>query len=744
VLEDASGAVWVGTSTSGLFRFDGRRFENVAISHREVFNITEDRENNLWVGTSGGGLNQVQPRAIRVEGEETGVPFRAVQAICEDRDGRLWAVTQDGTFVTRVNGSWQNVLPGGESLNAEASCIAADPSGAIWIGTRNHRLFRWRAGRVDSWGAAEGLACSTVRALVISTSGDLWIGGSGPAALQRFHNGKLQTFSLPAGTRAINAVAEDAAQNIWAGGAGSGLIRVNFRGEPSLENPTADAQKFHIRALHTTPDGSLWISYDQGGVGRLKAGAYKRITTKEGLVDDNLRLVISDQHGWLWFAAVSHLFKVRQSQLDDVAEGRATRLQAVRYGREQGLHVVLGGSVGALLSREGRLWLPLATSLAVIDPELQDKSRPPPAVFVTQVAVDDDALASYGGPLPPPRGADIRQASLRLGPAHRRLNLDFTAPSFSAPDSIRFHYRLENFDDTWIEAGAERRATYSRLAAGKYRFQVKASSTDGAWGETGTSLDFEVTPFFWETWWFRSAAVAVFTALIFLVARFLSHRRLRLKVRSLEQQTALERERSRIARDIHDDLGSRLTKIVLLSGLAKREAAGPENSVARIDEISDTARQLMKSLDETVWLVSPRNDTLPHLVSYLSQYAVTFLRTAEIACHVDLPDDPPDCIVPSDMRHNLLLALKEALNNIVRHAHATLAHLRISVEKEKLLIEISDNGRGFNHAANDDGADGLINMQQRMKQIGGEFSVTSEPGAGTRVALIATCPVRKG
>lgn len=743
LLEDRDGALWVGTTISGLFRWAGGQFEQVPISHREVVNLLEDREGNLWVGTSGGGLNQVQARSFRIEGEATGTPFRAVQALCEDPAGNLWAVAQDGTPVRRADGRWENIFGPGDAFAGEATSIAADASGAIWIGTRNHRLYRWHEGRLDSWGEAEGLVGAGTRTVVATAAGELWIGGSRPGSLQRFRDGRFENFRLPAACESVWAIARDPAGNLWAGGTGSTLLRVDPAGILTDETARTGTQPYPIRALHATPDGSVWIGYDHGGLGRLKDGRFRLFTTKDGLVDDNLRLVISDRQGWLWCAAVTAAFKVRLQELDAVAEGRASRVQPVQYGRDQGLHVVLGGSIGSLLDRSGQLWLPLATSLAVFNPALQQHHAEPPSVVVTRVTVDEQTLASYGGALPAPAGTALGDTPLRLAPDHRRLAFDFTALSFSTPQNVRFRYRLENFDEAWTEAGTQRNATYSRLRAGDYRFRVKASNSDGVWNETGATVAFTVAPFLRETWWFRATLLAVFTAAVFAVARVIAGRRVLARLRALEQQAAVERERSRIARDIHDDLGSRLTKIALLGGLATRERAEPDKVSKRLQEISETARQLLKSLDETVWAVNPRNDTLPHLVTYLGAFAAKFLATAEIASVLNLPDDPPARTVTAEARHNLFLTVKEALTNVVKHAHAREVRFSCLVGTDTLQVVIADDGLGCHgRTPEDPESDGLRNMRQRMNLLEGRFDLVSAPGEGTRITL--TLPLGGG
>src|SRR5262249_51047492 len=209
----------------------------------------------------------------------------------------------------------------------------------------------------------------------------------------------------------------------------------------------------------------------------------------------------------------------------------------------------------------------------------------------------------------------------------------------------------------------------------------------------------------------------------------------RLHLRHLEQQAALHKERARIAKDIHDDLGANLTQISLLGELAQQDRAEPEKAAERISNISSTARQAIKSLDEIVWAVNPRNDTLGHLIDYAGQFALDYLRLAGIRCRLDLPEQTPPREVSTDVRHNLFLAVKEALNNIVKHAHASEAWLRVGAPNGALQIVIEDNGCGFDRPREDALSDGLRNMRQRLAEIGGECRIESKVGAGTKVTL---------
>jgi signal transduction histidine kinase/ligand-binding sensor domain-containing protein len=745
LLEDHNGAVWMGTSASGLFRYDGVTFENVATSHREIASLAEDREGNLWVGTGGGGLNQLQPRAVELEGAQAGLPFEAVQSICEDGQGVLWAATQNGLLVCRTDGRWHTASTNANWPGGGATCVTADRAGAVWIGTRDRQLYCWREGHFSSWGKTEGLEGQTIHTLLVSTSGDLWIGEEGPNAVQCLRAGQLRSFKLPPDIRLIRAMAEDAAGRIWIG-TSKGVLLCISGDQLSDETAHTSPSLLSIRCLAATPDGTLWIGYAGWGVGRLKEEHYARIHADQGLYDDYVSQIVVDGQGWLWFGANHGIFKVRQQELDAVAEGRATRVRSIHYGRGEGLPSLqanYGESPGALRSRDGRLWIPMRTALAVVHPDKLHKNTEPPPVLIERVGVDGRSVAWYGSVLPVPevdgrKILDLRapRAGLRLHPQHRKLEFEFTALSFVATENVHFRYQLEGLDEDWLDAGTQRSVSYSRLAAGDYRFRVKACNNDGVWTETGATLGFTVAPFAWQTWWFRLSTLAGFTASVVAIVRYVSFRRLRLKLRVLEQQAALYKERARIAKDIHDDLGGSLTQISLLSELARQDSAAPDKTEEHVRHISTTARQVIKSLDEIVWAVNPRNDTLPHLIDYIGQFAVEFLRAANIRCRVDLPDHPPQQTVSAEARHNLFLAMKEALNNVVRHTRASEVWLRVSITEESLRMAIEDNGQGFAHVPDNAHADGLRNMRQRMEEIGGQFHLESQPQAGTRISLL--------
>jgi signal transduction histidine kinase/ligand-binding sensor domain-containing protein len=739
LLEDQCGCVWIGTRRNGLFRFDGSNFQSIPTSHNWILCLAEDREGNIWAGTSGGGLDEVRPELIQLEGAGTGFASQTIQSICEDSQGRLWGLSQSGLLMLRVHDEWSLVSSNTDWPNIAANDLVADREGSLWMETTGHKLARWQNGVFKFWGPENGIR-GPIRKILASSTGDIWIGEGQPEILQFFHADTLKTLSLPSNFHHILAMAEVNKTDIYVAGEHGELMRVwPDHGQYKTER-VSRLPRQTIRCLSTTSDGSLWIGYDGAGVGRLdKNGQFTLIGRDQGLYDDNISQIIDDERGSLWFGSDHGIFRVQKNMLDAVAEGRLASVYSTFYGANEGLpdlRADLANAGGALRSRDGRLWMPMGASLAIINPEKLREDLIPPTVLLTHIEVDEHTVASYGGEIMPVQNAIALEktgASLNLQPTHHRLDFNFTVLDFAAPDNVSFRYKLEGLDVGWSKASPQRNATYSRLSPGGYRFQVMACNSSGIWNETGASFGFTVMPFIWQTWWFRLVAVVLFTAAVLSVGRYFSHRKLQRRLLKFEQQAALDKERARIARDLHDDLGSCLTKIVMVSGLSRRGRIPTEKAD---NEVQTAARYAIKALDQTVWAVNPQNDTVPAFVNYTSQFVVDFLRTAGIKCDTDIAEQLPERAVPAEARHNLFLVIKETVNNIVRHANATDVKFQVAISDTSLRFTIQDNGSGFAHASTAPNADGLRNMRQRMDELGGEFQIESTSGTGTRIVIV--------
>lgn len=742
--EDKAHGLWIGTSSGGLFRWDSGAVAPIDLSHPNITNIAEDSEGNFWVGTRGGGLNRLSPRVVELIGPQAGLPFAATQSACEDAGGVLWVVGQNGGLARRTNGSWELVSTNSRWAGGGAACVAADTEGDVLIGTREQGLFRHQTNAFVPLDLNRQLPNLHVHAFYLCSNEDLWIAVDSAVVRQRARDGKVTQFTLPAGISDIRTMAEDAAGAMWLGTTSRGLLlRVQ---DETLSNVTATVvgEPRSIRCLQVTSDGSLWIGFADQGLGRWKNGRFAQLRAAEGLWHEYISQILPDDFGRLWFACNRGIFQVAQAELNAVADGTATQMRSIAFGRGDGvpnLQAAFGICPAASRTRDGRLLIPMLTGVAIVQPALLRKNQAPPPVIIERLVANGHAIVvhdSFGSTVP----SNSPPPALRLGPGIARLEIEFTALSLSSPENVTFRYQLEGLDQDWIEAGTARIARYSRMPPGEYRFRVTACNQDGVWNPNGASLEFVVAAPFYRTWWFQiPAALALLGAVAGLV-RYVELRKMRRQVERAEREGAIERERARIAKDIHDDLGASLTEITLLSELAQSSDAPPAEVQSDMRKIAARTRQLTRSLDATVWAVNPRNDTLDSLVSYLCHHAEEYLNAAGIRCRLDVPEASPARLVTAAVRHNVYLIVKEALHNVVKHSGATEVLLRIAINDEKLMVAVTDNGRGFNASA--DAAtprapgrrgNGLENMRRRADEIGGQLELQSEAGHGTRVQL---------
>lgn len=757
--EDRDGFLWLGTREAGLFRFDHAGVATATMSQQTIFTITDDSEGSLWVGTRGGGLSQLKPGVVDLLAINSATPFTPVGSICQDAAGLLWAVLWPNGEVLRNAGQGWTPVSAKDGWSIPLSqCVAADAQGGVWIGTQYNGLHHWQNGAVtDSLYADNGLGVNSngtagnqVGALLATASGEVWIGPIGPdgprQVLQCRRAGQLETFHLPLDSGAVNAMAIDAAGDCWAATTKGLLLRVR---DKVLTDETAStfARAGAIRCLLGTPDGSVWIGYGGQGLGRLKAGRFSHYRMEHGLHDDYLSNILPDGHGRLWFAGNRGIFSVREKELDDFEDGRTTRIWSVAYGRNDGLPQLQASSdawPGAQRGTDGRLFFAMQSGVAVVDADNLKEDPQPPPVVIERVTVNGKIVAAYGAGGAPASATSVAPLELGQGDAHLRLppgqrqqvEFDFTALTYTNPASIGFKYRLHDLDTNWVEAGTRRVANYAQVPPGHYHFQVLACNSDGVWNESGATLELTAEPYWWETAWFRVAGPLAAAGLLSAAILLGWRRRHRRQIERLEMQQATERERARIARDIHDDLGATLTQIVMLSDSIGTAGPSHEHSLGKIHQV---ALAMTLTMDEIVWAVNPRHDRFDQLAMYLDAYAQEYLDTSGLPSCVDFPGSLPHRPVPAQVRHDLFLAFKEALNNLVRHAGARRVWICLTVKSGGFSLSVEDDGVGFSvdasAAPRADAGNGLANMRARLTAVGGHCSVDSAPGRGTRVVF---------
>jgi len=551
-----------------------------------------------------------------------------------------------------------------------------------------------------------------------------------------WRNDQFTAFTNGLPSSRITAMVQQRDETLWIGLYGAGVGRLKD-GAFTLYGKAQGLKSSIIRSLLLDAEETVWAGTEGGGLSRIRESGVVTITAAQGVAQDTIVQLLEDDASYLWLGTHRGIYRIARRELNELAAGRTSRVEQRVFDRSDGMDSVqcIGAFGAGLKARNGTLWFSTDRGIALVNPKQPRAEMAQPLVYLEEILVDDRVWQS--GTTGAPRGGDGRKGGrlLEIPPGSRQIAFHYTGLNFTAPERVRFRYRLEGLDADWVEAGTRRVANYGHVPPGNYRFRVTAHGGNGVWSEADCSVALVVPRRYWQTWWFRLAVLAGFTAGVAAIVRYASFQRLRRQLRLAEQQAALQRERARIAKDIHDDLGANLTQIALLGELAERDQGQPEKVTQRLDTISATARQTIKALDEIVWAVNPRNDTLSHLIDYTGQFVLDYLRMAGIRCRLDFPEIVPARSLSADLRHNLFLVVKEALTNIVKHARAREAWFWVKVPVHALEIVIEDDGQGFDIGVEPRGGDGLQNMRQRLTDIGGECGIESRPGTGTKVLL---------
>lgn len=735
-LRDHQGGVWLYDYGRGLLHVsaagDVRQFgAQDGFPGDRVNCFFEDREGNWWAGLDAGGLVRIRARrfeTVNVSGE---VSTKPAKSVCQESNGTIWIATLGDGLVRGQSGVFTNVTVPGGTGKGFAFCVVPDAAGRLWVSAGDEDLYV-REG--DEFKRITPVVHG-VKAILVDKAGRIWVGTKSGLFFAEAE-APFDFKSCEGINRGdVRALAEDNRGNVWAGAEDGTLYRITTNATTAFR---PDAERVHaIWSLFAEDDGTVWAGTFRGGLLRFRDGQFTRFGLNEGLPDNVICQILADGLGNLWLGSLQGIFRVTRSALENFSPGENNIIPCTVYGRSDGLpslECTGGYQPAAWRGADGRLWFTTIKGAVSVQPGDVRPNLLPPPVVIEEILVDGkslDAVIKKEKKLPPAVIVfDRQQQMLEVSPGKHQLEFRYTGLSLVSSSRVQFRHRLEGVDADWVEAGTRRFAQYNFLPPGNYRFRVIACNSDRVWNEVGRVLTIRILPHYYETWWFRVLVGLMACGLVAGAVRFVVTRRLHRKLEELARQQAVERERARIAKDIHDDLGANLTLIAVLGDLARHEKAGE-----RIQKMASTARQAVKSLDEIVWAVNPRNDTLAHLLDYTGQYAVDYLRAAGVRCLLDVPEHTPQREVPSNVRHNLFLVVKEALQNTVKHAQATAVWLRISVTDQSLRIVIEDNGRGFESVTENALTDGLRNMRQRMDEIGGTYRIQSRPGQGTEIIV---------
>jgi ligand-binding sensor domain-containing protein/two-component sensor histidine kinase len=717
---DDTGIIWIGTVGSGVNKLVSE-FKRVrhythnpsdpnSLSHDIIRSVYEDKNGLLWIGTLGGGLNLYDPNKnhfthFRHNSQDSySLTNDGVTAIHKDKKGNLWIGTWGGGLNKLIGSNFTNKFehfehqPGNNNslINNIVQAIHEDDKGNFWIGTE------------------KGL--------------DYFI----PSKNKFIHfvHDANDPFSLSDNRIQSNCIFEDSKGNLWIG-TWNGLNKLDLNNKDVLndklkfyryENETNNNNSIsdsRVTAIYEDDFNQLWIGTHGGGLNKLIWGKkseiveIKNYTKREGLASNVIYGILGDDKNNLWISTNDGLskFDTQNESFRNYQEGDGFQSNQFFWG-------------ASAMGRDGQLYFGGINGLNSFYPsELMDNPHIPP-VYITELQVFNKPLkvSSDDSPL---KKSIMNTDLIELSYDVYVLSFEFVALDYVNPDYNQYKYMLVGFDKDWIPSGTRRYVTYSNLKNGEYEFKVIGSNNDGIWNEEGSSLKIIIETPFWKAWWFISLVIIIS---IFLIIYFITNQ--------FKQMLAVERLRAKLAADLHDNIGSGLTEISILSEvLSTRLKHESKDILKTLNMISADSRQIIDKMSDIVWLVNPKRDSLYDLILRLEDNYSELLSQTDISFTSKNLRSLEKITLKMEHRQHLFLIFKEGINNSISHGNCTEINLNADVKGRTLNMVLEDNGKGFDTAINARG-NGLLNMKERARKIGGTLNIISSAGYGTKIQFV--------
>jgi signal transduction histidine kinase/ligand-binding sensor domain-containing protein len=746
--ESRDGRLWIGTSGQGLFQFTDERFRPVDIQSGKrpsnVRSICEDFEGNLWLGTDGGGLVQLRQEQLRLLGAAEGLPSSSALCIVEQSANNILISYADGSLFSGIGDHFEPYrLMDPTETQPFARSLCVTPDGDIWIASSGLGVSCLHEHRRIGFSSANGLSANFITYTCASREGTVW---AGTLSGNIYHYGKDGWRPSGVVQGGVTALLAPATNQVWVGTASGSVWRL---GPLTCEQvlPANELSGAYVSGLRLDGAGRLWAGSYGAGLRSYDPATCKSWTSGEELPERRVCGFVFDNPGNLWLATPKGILLGRKRDIDTTqSRSQPLHWRWAAHLDESGPD--LPGGPTSLQSRDGLLWLVVGGKVMVLDPRSALGQERPPPIYIESVRVN--GLVQQGGP----EGRNQNPGTtdpVQISPRVRTLEFEFTSPCLTLPEKARFRYKLEGFDADWIESTSlPRRARYAAIPPASYCFRVYACDADGTWSQTDSSFAFLVPTPPWRTPWAIFLYLVSLAAIASMTARFISHRRLRHRLLTLEHSEEMSRERMRIAQDMHDEIGSKLARISYLVEGVKTELKGVYSNVRIVDSLAKTSRDLLRSLDQMVWAVNPRNDSLEQLAVYLCRYAADFFQDTSILCEFQVPEHLPAAPFSAEVRHNLLLAFQEVLTNVMKHSGADRVTVKFNCDPGSAQIEVTDNGRGFDptnpvnatKSRNVRGGQGIPGLKRRLQALGGQCQITSSIDQGASVIFRIPLPTR--
>ncbi len=748
IIQDKVGAIWLGTFGGGLNRFDHDKqnfmvFKNdpkiqSSLTKNNVLSIMEDRSGSLWIGTDlGKGLNKLEHNTVK---------FKQIN---KDING--------------INGLNDDVV----------WAIEGDETPALWIGTYKGGLNKYdRKSKKFSYYTSDAriagsISDNHIRSILDYGNGFLWI-GTYSGGLNKFnkstgkskHYAKIPGDSTSIGANQVQSIFKDREQNIWLATFGGGLNKlsyadiksnkISFKRFTNNSNDPFSISDNRVYTIYQDGEGILWIGTFGGGLNKFDSKterfiSYKNILGDESSISNNRVMTIyedSMQNLWIGtyggsiqrfnkqterFTRYNKKNKIGSSVVYGILEDNQKNLwmstdnglikfnaqteNFTQYDLHDGLQSLEFSGGAYYKSKNGEMFFGGINGLNYFYPDSVIDNKYVPPIVISSVRIFNE----------PVRG---ERDTLVLSYSQNFFSFEFASLDYTNPPDNQYAYMLEGFEDDWRYVDSRRRiANYTNLLPGEYIFRVRGSNNDGAWNNDGAKIYLKILPPIWRTWWFLTLSI-LFTAFIIYYLSTIRYRGL----------LAIEKLKGKLAADLHDNVGSGLTEISILSELASQQIQNvTQNSSQHLISISDKARQLIDNMSDIVWMVNPQRDSFYHLILRLKDTYSDLLNLAGISFKTSNLEELSSFKISMEHKQNLYLIFKEGINNSIKHSKCKKITLEANLNKDELELILSDDGIGLD-TGNKAQGNGLSNMKNRASAIGGELTISSS-NEGTTIVF---------
>lgn len=776
IQQDKEGNIWFGLRTGGLMKYDGGRFTNYSngrgLPGNAISSILVDNVGDLWLTSQGGGVSKYAGNSVTSYTSTQGLTSNFVWSILQDTDGKFWFGTYEGG-VSRYDGrSFANFTRTQGLADNLVWSILQDNTGRIWFATERNGVSKYDGKNFTNYTKAQGLASNTVNSIMQDKTGNIWLGTIDGAS--KYDGRSFINYATAQGLPGDNIqyIFQDRSGNLWFATHDDGISKydgntfTNFSTEDGLASNT-------VYVIRQDKAGNVWFGTN-AGASKYDGKRFTSYTTAMGLADNNIWGITEDTaRDLLWFATNQGLSGLKENQSGNRTE---TNNDFENFNTNTGYPIKDVSTGAVFVDKKGILWVGSGhDNLIKFDYSKVIKDAKALNLVVENVKVNNEdicwtnlmrltqgnravdsltmlneMISSFGKILSHEvldsmykKHGDIRldgitrfypvPINLVLPYRDNSVTIEFVAVEPALQKQVKYQYKLEGYNKDWSPLSNNSAAVFGNIRPGTHIFRVRALSPFGVWSET--AYTFRILPPWWLTWWAYTLYVLLAGGILYAIY----YNRVRAIKRKQAAElnimaAAQEEERKRISRDLHDDIGARLTNINMLSALGQQKVRMQPEDSEYLKRISNEVQTCAEALDDIVWSIDTKNDSIQEVTARMRRYAAEIFDGTAVRYYVIADENFLPEKLSTAKRRDLFLVFKETINNIQKHAMASEVKINIQAQDDSLIMEVNDNGKGFD-PSQPTARNGLRNMRQRIQKWGGIFAIQSSPGKGATLKI---------